>query len=305
MYPRTEKVYTGFALENVDSKSIEQLQNTLSFPYSIVMTYKQWGNPNNSSITPDFLEIFNKAHKIPLITWEPWNPANGIYQPAFQLRKITEVYYDTYITVTAKNIRTYGKPIFLRFAHEMNINRYPWSGNTNHNTPQEYINAWRHIHHIFSSVGTKNVTWVWSPNVDGDSLEKYYPGDEYVDWVGLDGYNWGKATPGKSWQSFSDIFLLDYLSITSFTKKPLMIAEMASTEPGGNKAKWIEDAYQYQIPKNFPRISAVIWFNINKETNWTIDSSSESLKSFKKALSVPVYKTSPQIQEGKIFPDSL
>src|SRR5579859_7274340 len=149
---RTQKVYTGFALKDITTEKIQSLDNTIQHSYSIIMTYKQWGNSNNAMITRDFLEIFDKAHKIPMITWEPWNPERGVNQPDFQLKQITNGTYDTYITTTAKNIRSYGKPVILRFAHEMNANWYPWSGSVNKNTPKDYIAAWRHVYTLFFSI---------------------------------------------------------------------------------------------------------------------------------------------------------
>lgn len=300
--PRTQKVYIGFALENVTAENLKALESTISHPYTIVMMYKQWGNSKNSSITQEFLELFDKANKIPMITWEPWDPTKGVDQPDFQLKKIINGSYDAYIKTTAENIRSYGKPIFLRFAHEMNASWYPWSGEVNQNTPKDYIAAWRHVYALFSTIGVKNVTWVWSPNTQADTLEKYYPGDKYVDWVGLDGYNWGKTKPGKTWQSFSEIFLDDYLTITSFTKKPVMIAEMASTELNGSKHNWIEDAYENQIPNNFPQVTAVIWFNIEREVDWPVTSSESTVNVFKKVLSLDVYKTPLHFMEGKVIP---
>jgi beta-mannanase len=302
--PRSEKIYVGFAQEQVASENMNSLENQLQRPYLIVETYKQWGNKNNFSITQEYLEIFNKAKKIPLITWEPWDPTKGVNQPAFQLKNIINGDYDTYIKETAKNIRLYGKPIFLRLAHEMNADWYPWSGTVNNNTPNEYVAMWRHIYTIFLSEGATNITWVWSPNTEEDDLRKYYPGDAYVDWVGLDGYNWGTSRLYKIWESFSDIFLDDYLSITSLTDKPVMIAETASSENGGSKSDWIIDTYRTQIPMYFPKVTAIVWFNVDRETEWSVDSSNASLNAFKIALSLDIYATQASVKDGKIIPAS-
>ena len=75
------------------------------------------------------------------------------------------------------------------------------SEQANGNRPGEYVAAWRHVHDIFTSVGANDVTWVWCPNVDPDhkmqSLGSLYPGDAYVDWTCLDGYNWGPQSPAR------------------------------------------------------------------------------------------------------------
>jgi len=75
----------------------------------------------------------------------------------------------------------------------MNGNWYPWSEQVNGNHPSQFVQAWQHVHDIFTKLGVTNVTWVWSPNVEyGGSipLSELYPGSNYVDWVGIDGYNW-------------------------------------------------------------------------------------------------------------------
>ena len=101
-------------------------------------------------------------------------------------------------------------------------------------------------HDIFTAQGVTNVTWVWSPNIDFSNsvpLRELYPGDSYVDWVAMDGYNWGNIGAWHTWDSFSTLFQQTYDEMLAITSKPMMIGEMASTEQDGNKAAWISDAY--------------------------------------------------------------
>ncbi len=81
----------------------------------------------------------------------------------------------------------------MRFNWEMNGRWFPWSEGVNGNKSGEYVTAWRHVHDIFTAVGANKVTWVWCPNIDPNriflDLASQYPGDEYVDWTCLDGYN--------------------------------------------------------------------------------------------------------------------
>ena len=113
-----------------------------------------------------------------------------------------------------------------------------WSGN---NAPL-YVAAYRHIHDIFVAEGATNVIWAWCPNVtDVDNSNattmNYYPGDDYVDWTGVDGYNWGSTNGG--WQTFQEVFRNIY-PLLAAKGKPIIIGEMASTELGGDKAAWID-----------------------------------------------------------------
>jgi beta-mannanase len=137
------------------------------------------------------------------------------------------------------------------------------------------------------------VRWVWSPNVaNGNTtpFSKVYPGDAYVDWVALDGYNWGKTQSWSSWMSFTNVFGPSYSALTRMTNKPVMIAEVGSAEAGGNKAAWIRQSFLQEIPSKFPKVRAVVWFDVNKETDWRVNSSSAALAAFKGVAASPRYQ---------------
>ena len=155
--------------------------------------FYSWTNP-----IPTDLERWDLANgRIPLITWQP---TNGI-------APINNGSQDGLITTTASSIKALGRPVFLRWGHEMNGNWYPWDGTHNNDPgttdgPSKYIQAWRRIHDIFVRAGATNVVWVWEPNNESvpnaswNSFASYYPGDSYVDWVGVDGYNWSTTASG-------------------------------------------------------------------------------------------------------------
>ena len=114
----------------------------------------------------------------------------------FPVARIVAGDFDGYIRSWAKAAADWGKPLMLRFAQEMNGNWYPWGAGVNGNAPGEYAKAYRHVHKIFTSVGATNVIWIWSPNVlypGGASLSSVYPGNAYVNWIGVDGYNFGTS----------------------------------------------------------------------------------------------------------------
>src|SRR5579859_6899688 len=261
---------------------------------SIVMWYQQWGLTNGWQYIQTYWMNEVRAHgSIPLITWDPRDPSNGTAnQPAYALQNIINGNFDAYITQWAQESKAWGHPYFLRFAHEMNGNWNPWSEQVNGNKPGQFVLAWRHVHDIFTRLGATNVTWVWSPNIDYSTstpLAELYPGDAYVDWAGMSGYNWGTVGQWHVWQSFSSVFSQTYNNILSITSRPIMITETASTEQGGNKASWISDAFVTQLPQNFPRIHAFVWFNESKETDWEIESSASAQAAFAAAISSGVY----------------
>jgi beta-mannanase len=260
---------------------------------AIVMWYQGWGVSDNTRYFQSaWMNNVRNHGAIPMVSWEPWNYTQGVNQPAFSLQNIINGRYDAYITQWAQASKAWGHPYFLRFAAEMNGDWYPWSEQVNGNHAGQYVLAWRHVHDIFTSVGATNATWVWSPNVEynrSTPLAGLYPGSAYVDWAGMDGYNWS-TLQGHSWQTFSQVFQQTYNDLLGMLPgKPLMIAETASADIGGNKAAWITDAFANQLPNFFPAIRAVIWFDENKETDWRIESSPAARTAFAHAIASPVY----------------
>ena len=255
---------------------------------AIVHWFQGWGAAN-AALDTNLLRAVAEHGSAPMITWEPWGYTRGIDQPTYSLATIAAGRHDAYIRSWAQGLASYGGPVLLRFAHEMNLRHYPWSVGVNGNTAADYIVAWRHIHAIFAAAGATNVQWVWSPSVAWDAQTDFrpmFPGDTYLHWVALDGYNnaaWG------GWQSFSQIFAASYQTLTSFSTRPVMIAETSSGESGGSKADWIRDALGTQIPTLFPRIRALIWFNENKEVDWRIQSSESARRAFADAVALPRY----------------
>lgn len=195
--------------------------------------------------------------------------------------------------------QNYGKPFFFRWDWEMNGTWFPWGEQAALN-PEQFVKAWRHFHDIAEEKGATNITWVWCPNVlfeGSTSLASLYPGNEYVDWTCMDGYNRGTRLVGEHWQTFSTIFEKTYNALLSLApSKPIIIGETASTEVGGSKASWIEDAFGTQLPKNFPSVKAVAWFNwniydkkIGTNWDWPIESSLSSQEAFANIISSPYY----------------
>jgi hypothetical protein len=222
---------------------------------------------------------------IPLITLEFWNPANGVAQPSFSLKSISGGAFDSYLHQYARDAKAFGSEVWLRPLHEMNGNWYPWGGTVNGNTPADFAPAWRHIHDIFVAEGATNVKFVWSPNADsapggaGNAISAYWPGDAYVDYLALDGYNFGTGA-GSTWRTFAQVFGSGYAAVTALSSKPLFLAETATSPVGGDKPAWIADMFA-SIPTRYPRIVGVVWFNAMKEADWRIECSPSCSASFR------------------------
>ena len=263
---------------------------------AIEMFYTGWPTNRVADFPVDACNVIVQKQSIPHITWEPWTSGSP-----YPLDGIVTGSYDSYIINYAAATKRWAKPLFIRVGHEMNGDWYPWAGKNNGGAtttgfgdpmkpdgPERFVSAYRRIHHLFDSVGVRNVSWIWCPNnfatpyESWNQPESYYPGDDVVDWIGIDGYNWGKSQTWSGWTSFYDTFKEIYSRFSS-SAKPLMIAEFASTELGGDKSLWIRDVFLY-TKLLFPRIKALTWFNINKETDWRINSSGNALSAYQAGI---------------------
>ena len=202
--------------------------------------------------------------------------------------------FDDRLRQWARDARADGRRVLLRFGFEFNGDWFSWSGD-----PAQYIAAWRRAHDIFQKEGAANVEWVWAPNFVSvpdkpeNDMHLYYPGDAYVDWVGVDGYNFGDHhDEWHKWESFEVLFgslLADFAR--RYPNKPLMLAEFGCAV-GEAKARqqWIRQAYAY-LRKKCPRVRAVIWFNYDKrregEPNWRIDATEGALEAFNETFAAP------------------
>jgi Glycosyl hydrolase family 26 len=271
-------------------------------PLSILEAFSPWAIcssgvacPPNQSFPVALLEKIRTYGAIPLYSWA--SEANGSpEEPEYQLADIIEGKYDAYVEGWAREAKAWGHPFFLRLDWEMNGNWFPWSEKVNGNNPGEFVTAWRHIHDIFARVGATNVSWVWSPyaNPSGNSTlipaSTLYPGDSYVDWTGIDGYNHGTVGPYK-WKTFAQIFGPDYAAITSTIapSKPMLLPEVASDERGGSKAAWIEEMFA-QLPTAFPDVRGLLWFDHEENGyEWPIETSAAATEAFATGIADPRY----------------
>jgi hypothetical protein len=249
---------------------------------SIVLSYKDFNQP--APIAE--LDAVRARGADTLLTWEPWTWGGGNEQPAYSLDRIAAGEFDAYLREWGTALGRWGQPVYLRFAHEMNGNWYPWAEGVNGNDAGDYVAAYRHVHDVVDSTGATNITWVWNPNVPywGSSpLPQLYPGADYTDLVALDGYNWGTSQSWSAWQDPAVLFGDGISQLRQLAPgKPIMIAETASSELGGSKPRWITDLVGYLSAQQ--DVVALVWFHIDKEADWRINSSQASADAFRTAL---------------------
>lgn len=251
---------------------------------------------------------------LPMITWEsrPLSAANDVVEdPAYSLPVINGGAYDDYLRRYAEAITALGLPVAIRLDHEMNAGWYPWneqgSGGKalNGNGRGDYVTMWRHVHDIFEAAGANQyVIWVWAPNIVNNlpaanqSLEytqSLYPGDAYVDWVGLSGYY---RPPYRDDQTptFDYTFGRSLAQLRTITDKPVVLAEIGASESGGDKPAWVTDLFDaFTRPEN-DDILGFVWFNLPVTTmldgqpftnDWRIASRPSSLQAFVDGIGDP------------------
>ncbi len=216
--------------------------------------------------------------------------------------------YDDFITQQALRLKEYGKPVVLRPWAEMNADWVDFQPTTPGAAPKEqggtydeFIEAWQRTVDVSRKAGATAVKWAFNPTTDTYTettpIERIYPGNDYVDYLALDGYNWGDGN-GLSWCTFGDIYGEQYARLTELApERPVWIAEIGSSDPqstspaehavtapnSANKGAWWNDAL-CTMQADFPAIEAVVFFDAEKERDWRIDSSRTALNGLRQAI---------------------
>lgn len=188
---------------------------------------------------------------------------------------------DSYFIEWANAAKAYGNPIILRYAQEMNGTWFPWSPynlNSNGkdyydvgNTPDNYVAMWKHIYNVVKPIAP-NVKFFWCPvNVKGpknNDFIAYYPGNDYVDYVGFDAYNWYPQKSTRPDLSLSDLYENSVLALrevttgskTTLSKKPIIIGETGIIFNNAVR----DDRLNYRVIYNkFPDIAGITYFDID------------------------------------------
>ncbi len=292
---------------------------------------------------PDFSGYFQSWHddfrpdavqqawlhgQVPLLTWESQDQVGVVSNVSskYSLPDIIGGDYDVYLHRYAKAITKTGLPLILRFDHEMNGTWYPWSEWNVHkdkpingNSPGQYATMWRHVHDIFAAEGAnKYVIWLWAPNrVNAIRMQpdpvQFYPGDAYVDIIGMSGYSRPKdpeasfaqtygGTTGQNadGQDYPDT--LRRLREVTTAKKPILLAEIGASEDNGDKAAWITDVFTSLAEPQNSDIMGFVWFNfsvtsklegVTNTNDWRITSSSSATRAVAAGVKEFDYGTDP------------
>jgi mannan endo-1,4-beta-mannosidase len=226
---------------------------------------------------------------LPMISLEPIIENSTTGQPP--LRDIYQGRYDDFFHQWAAALRQQGLPVALRLAHEMNGFWYPWAEGVNGNAPGDYVKTWRYLHDLFAADGVTNALWVWSVNridtLPNKAISPFYPGSDYVDWVGMNGYL-RQDVPGQA-PSFAATFNETLGALRTVAPgKPIMITETSANTGEATRVEWINSFFQGLL--QHPEVFGFVWFNEVKDSgDWTIQYSAATTAAFAAGVADPRY----------------
>jgi hypothetical protein len=270
---------------------VRDMESWQAKKYAVVNMITNWCDTPTAMDSLFGAQLINiwDNHNVPMITWEP-NLCSEGQTPADVEVRAARGMYDSYLQRWAARLKDFlngpdgvyntgdDRRVYLRLAHEMNGDWFRWGAAFGNNSPSDYIAMWKHVKGLFDGQGLDptHVQWVWCVNHTdngGFVAERFYPGDADVDWVAIDGYNWGETQSWSDWTLPAQVYDPMLARLRKLTTKPLAIPEYATTSSavGGPsaaaKSKWIGEVFNYVTTKD---VRLVAWFNEDKETDWTV-----------------------------------
>ena len=245
--------------------------------YDLISLYLAWDKDIKSSFPKSLIDSIYMRNALPLITWEPWlntfeedknMPDTNVY------KLIESGYFDNYITEYANVLKNLNRPVFIRFAHEFDNPFYPWY--ITKKDSDSFKTAWVHVYEIFKKIEADNVIWIWNP-WKAKNVASFYPGPDYVDWIGVNILNYGNFNKDKKNYSFENLYTPFHNEFKKLPDTPVIIAEFGSlkdTKESSKQEDWINNAFK-TIEENFDKIKSLVYFNSKVDNNLPTKESDE------------------------------
>jgi len=314
----------GETEDSVTSKRIREFIDLVEKPPAWIYFSDNWFDgiefPIEEVELIDSYGLIPFIRMMPRVNWDLYSP-----DPVYSLQNIIDGKLDKELTKWAKDSKQSGVPIMIEFGTEVNGDWFPWAGlyNGNGDThgygdtnladgPERFKDAYIHIIDLFNKENVKNVTWAFhvncmsAPAEPWNKMLAYYPGDEYIDWIGISIY--GAQKPGDKYLSFNELLGKSYNELASISdNKPLAIFEFGVVDGTDNfsKAQWIKDALNILKEGKYPRIKAISYWHSSWKnedgsfSNMKIDSTPESLQQYKEIISDPFFISFPILSSKK------
>lgn len=247
---------------------VEEFAHAVGRQPNLVSYYSGWGE----NFQRTFATTASNHRATTIVQIDPTNVS---------LAKLAAGMYDSYLTSFADDVAAFRHQVVICFGHEMNGAWETWGY---HHTPAKtFIAAWRHIVNLFRSQNANNVIWLWQVNSSSSqtgSVRDWWPGSQYVTWVGVSGYYY---LPGNK---FDNVFNPVVADIRQFTQDPLLIAETA-VGPEAGQPRGIKDLFDGLRLDNY---IGLVWFDqhstggLYKGEDWRLEDSPDALRAFRSAL---------------------
>lgn len=301
-YRSGKAVSLGAYFPNLSTRTFDQVVNyedLIAHKLRYLLIYRAWGDGLDANFPSDMIPYFIAMETVPIVTWEPWArdfEQSSDLQPEYSLASIADGKHDDYIKIWAKEVKDAKIFIIIRFGHEQSTPEgyrywYPWQGNS-----RDYIRAYRHIVDVFEAEGAKNARFMWNPAAFWSRYDSatYYPGDDYVDLVGLTVLNHGIKTGGENekWLTCRTQFTAQMDRISK-VDKPVMVVEFASSEIGGDKKAWYLDCLD--TIDNAKNVIGLVTLENPKDSShesvdWRVNTSNEALEGFIRGINGGNYR---------------
>ncbi|MCL2122368.1 MAG: glycoside hydrolase family 26 protein, partial [Clostridiales bacterium] len=246
-----------------DFTRIERYEDVFSYTFPILLYYSDFQNGGSHPYLKRMLETAYDHGKVLELTLQTGATEDG----GNQVYDVLNGDYDAFLQDYAETVAGFQHPVLFRLGNEMNGDWCPYSSWHTAKDTAVYRAFYRYVYGFFERAEADNVIWVWNPN--GGSYPDfkwnhelmYYPGDAFVDIVGMTKYNTGTyySSFGERWREFDELYDALYLSYTTRYTQPLMITEFASASMGGDKEQWVERMFAHI--GQYPRIKAAVWWD--------------------------------------------
>jgi hypothetical protein len=263
--------YLGVAEANeiASYRPVSEFAATIGREPNMVLYYTALG-------TPFYVRLAREASAHGAVTFVQMNPGRT------SLSAVAAGRDDPYLRSFADSVRSFGGPVVMGFAAEMNANWDSWGWH--HTSPAVWIAAWRHVVTVFRQQHARNVTWLWTINADVPGttgpIQRWWPGSAFVDWVGIDGYYYYASS------TFATVFSPTINTVRALTSKPVLISETGIGQVAGQAAKMADLFAGIRAS----RVVGFVWFDQSQHAgiyhqDWRLEGHSAAIAAFRRALS--------------------
>jgi hypothetical protein len=302
--------------DSVNAPSIQNFENLAGKNATWIYFSNNWWNGIKFPLAS--CNIIRNLNRVPFIRLMPRSNQDGsAAEPIYNLQNIIDGNFDSDLLQWFRDAKNFSAPLLCEFGTEVNGEWFPWNGRWNgggesnlygdpsqDDGPERFRDAFRHVVDLSRRVGANNITWFYHVNYDNwpvrpwNTMASYYPGDDYVDWIGISVYGQQEPNSIEGWTNFSDLLDVaysDFVNIAPTKPKALLEFGVCEAPNSGNKAQWIADALTNIKNGRWPQLKAISYWNetwINADNSISdlrINSDTAALNAYRNLIADPVF----------------